>query len=201
MDFIMVDAYSPYTAIIARPWLHVLGAISSTLHLKVKFSSGDQIKELVGSQFVARQCLLATIVHQPETRSPASTDRSLLQSRTPVSLVDEKAEGAKCEDLEKAVVGNDSEKFFQVGAQLPHQEKEELIEFLKRNIDVFAWSAYEAFRVDLSFIFHYLNVNPSVTPKKQPPRRSSKDYSDTVKDEVIKLKQVRSIKAGSGECV
>ena len=66
---------------------------------------------------------------------------------------------------------------------------------------MFAWSAYEAFRVDLSFIFHYLNVNPSVTPKKQPPRRSSKDYSDAVKDEVIKLKQVRSIKAGSGECV
>ena len=91
--------------------------------------------------------------------------------------------------------------FFQVGAQLPHQEKKELIEFLKRNIDVFAWNAYEAFRVDMSFIFHHLNVNPSVTPKKQPPRRSSKDYSDAVKDEVIKLKQVRSIKAGSGECV
>ena len=77
MDFIMVDAYSPYTAIITRPWLHVLGAISSTLHLKVKFPSGDQIKELVGSQFVARQCLLAAIMHQPETRSSASTDRDL----------------------------------------------------------------------------------------------------------------------------
>ena len=61
---------------------------------------------------MARQCLLATIMHQPETRSPASTDRSLLQSRTPVSLVDETAKGAKYEDLEKAVVGNDLEKFF-----------------------------------------------------------------------------------------
>ena len=112
MDFIMVDAYSPYTAIIARPWLHVLGAVSSTLHLKVKFPSEDQIKELVGSQFVARQCLLAAIMHQPETGSLVSTDRGLLQSRTPVSLVDETAEGAKYEDLEKAVVGNDLEKFF-----------------------------------------------------------------------------------------
>ena len=41
VDFIVVDAYSPYTAIIARPWLHTLGAVSSTLHLKVKYSSGD----------------------------------------------------------------------------------------------------------------------------------------------------------------
>ena len=31
-DFIVVDAFSPYTAIVARPWLHTLGAVSSTLH-------------------------------------------------------------------------------------------------------------------------------------------------------------------------
>ena len=32
VDFIVVDAYSPYTAIMARPWLHALGVVSSTLH-------------------------------------------------------------------------------------------------------------------------------------------------------------------------
>ena len=48
------------------------------------------------------------------------------------------AEEAKCEDLEKVIIGDDSEKFFLVGAQLPLQEREELIEFLKRNIDIFA---------------------------------------------------------------
>ena len=56
----------------------------------------------------------------------------------------ETAEGAECENLEKIVIDNDLERFFQVGAQLPPQEKEELIEFLRRNIDVFAWSAFEA---------------------------------------------------------
>ena len=54
VDFIVVDAYSPYTAIVARPWLHALGTISSTLHLKVKYPSGNQIEELVGSQSMAR---------------------------------------------------------------------------------------------------------------------------------------------------
>ena len=66
VDFIVVDAYSPYTAIVARPWLHALGAVSLTLHLKVKYSSGDQIEELVGSQSMARQWLVAAIMHQPE---------------------------------------------------------------------------------------------------------------------------------------
>ena len=77
---------------------------------------------------------------------------------------------------------------------MPPQEKEELIEFLRRNIDVFAWSAYKTLGVDPNFICHHLNVNPSVTPKKQPLQRSSKDHSDVVKDEVIKFKQTGTIK-------
>ena len=32
VDFIVVDVFSPYTAIMGRPWLHTLGAVSSTLH-------------------------------------------------------------------------------------------------------------------------------------------------------------------------
>ena len=32
VDFIVVDTYSPYIAIVTRPWLHTLGAVSSTLH-------------------------------------------------------------------------------------------------------------------------------------------------------------------------
>ena len=61
-------------------------------------------------------------------------------------------------------------------------------------MDVFAWNAYEATGVDPSFICHHLNVNPSVTSKKQPPRRSSKEHSDAVKNEVTKLKQAGAIK-------
>ena len=32
VDFIVVDAFSTYTAIMGRPWLHSLGVVSSTLH-------------------------------------------------------------------------------------------------------------------------------------------------------------------------
>ena len=77
VDFIVVDAYSPYTTIIARPWLYALEAVSSTLHLKVKYSFGDQIEELFRSQFVARQCLVAAIMHQPKTGSSTFTDKGL----------------------------------------------------------------------------------------------------------------------------
>ena len=39
VDFIVVDTYSPYTTIVARPWLHAVGVVSSTLHQKIKYLS------------------------------------------------------------------------------------------------------------------------------------------------------------------
>ena len=54
VDFIVVDAYSPYTAIVARPWLYALEAVSFTLHQKVKYPSNGQVKEIVGNQSMTR---------------------------------------------------------------------------------------------------------------------------------------------------
>ena len=59
---------------------------------------------------------------------------------------------------------------------------------------MFTWSAYKALGVNPNFICHHLNVNLAVVPKKQPPRCSSKEHSDAIKDEVIKLKQAGAIK-------
>ena len=96
-------------------------------------------------------------------------------------LIGGKSEEVKCEDLVKITIGGDPKKFFQVGSQLPQQEREELVEFLKQNIDVFAWNTYEAPGVDLNFICHHLNVNPLITPKKQLPRRPSKEHAEAVR--------------------
>ena len=77
MDFIVVDAYSSYMAIVARLWLHTLGAISLTLHQKVKYPFEDQIEELVGDQSMARQCLVSVILHQPVAKSSTSVNEGL----------------------------------------------------------------------------------------------------------------------------
>ena len=77
MDFIVVDAYSPYTAIMARPWIHNLGVFSSTLHRKVKYPSRDRIEELVGDQSMDGQCLVSAILHQLAAESSASIEGGL----------------------------------------------------------------------------------------------------------------------------
>ena len=107
---------------------------------------------------MARQCLVAAIRHRPEVETSTTAENDLQQSETPASLFSKPADEVKCEDLEKVVVGDDPERFFQVGVQLPLLENEQLVEFLRKNVDVFAWDAYEAPGVDPNFICHHLNV-------------------------------------------
>ena len=92
------------------------------------------------------------------------------------------------------IIDTNPDKFFQVGAQFPTYEKQALIEFHRDNVDVFAWDACEAPGIDPDFICHHLNINPSITPRKQLPKRSSKDHYEAVKKEVTKLKRVWAIK-------
>ena len=77
VDFIVVDAYSLYTAIVARPWLHTLGAVSSTLHQKIKYPSRGKIEEILGDQTMARQCMVAVIRHKPEVESVTLNEKEL----------------------------------------------------------------------------------------------------------------------------
>ena len=47
------------------------------------------------------------------------------------------AKGVRYEKLKKVTIDTDVDKYFQIGVQLPPREKEELVAFLKKNVDVF----------------------------------------------------------------
>ena len=59
---------------------------------------------------------------------------------------------------------------------------------------MFAWNACDAPRIDPDFICHHLNVNPSVTLKKQSSRRPSREHAEAIREEVTKLKRAGAIK-------
>ncbi|XP_030935300.1 uncharacterized protein LOC115960505 [Quercus lobata] len=103
--------------------------------------------------------------------------------------------GAGCtEELVNVKILPDINKYFQVGASMSSEERVQVLLFLVQNIDVFAWNPYEVPGVNPGFIVHKLNVDPSYPPKKQKPRRSTKDHIEAVRQEVEKLKEAEAIK-------
>ena len=71
VTFIVVNSFSPYMTIPGRPWIYAMGAVPSTLHVKVKFRIEHSIAIVRGNQQVARQCLVATINREIKQKEPA----------------------------------------------------------------------------------------------------------------------------------
>ena len=53
------------------------------------------------------------------------------------------------------------ERYTKVGADLKEKNKKDLIQFLKKNISVFAWSHEDMPGIDPGVITHHLNICPS----------------------------------------
>jgi hypothetical protein len=53
-----------------------------------------------------------------------------------------------------------------ISAEMGQQEHAELLAFLDKNNDVFAWSTSDLVGVSKDIIEHRLHVNPSAKPKK-----------------------------------
>ena len=59
---------------------------------------------------------------------------------------------------------NNLERCTNVEADLETKTKQDLVRFLKKSIDVFAWSNEDMLGIDPSVITHRLNVYPSSKP-------------------------------------
>ena len=62
-----------------------------------------------------------------------------------------------------------------------------MVEFLRANADVFAWSAADVPGIDPEVISHALNVDPTHRPVKQKKRHCAPDRIRVVDQEVDKL--------------
>ena len=49
VTFTIVTSFSLYTAILGRPWIHLMGAVSSTLHVKIKFPTEQGVTVIRGN--------------------------------------------------------------------------------------------------------------------------------------------------------
>ena len=67
------------------------------------------------------------------------------------------------------------------------EQKQELIDFLKQNLDVFAWTHEDMVGVDVAELVHRLNVRTNAQPVKQKQRRFALERNKIINDEVDRL--------------
>ena len=127
VDFLVVNYPSAYNTIIGRPTLNRLWAVTSTYHFFIKFPTEHGIGEVRGDQIAARECYLASLGTKRQNQTMT------IEERKPLIQSSEELDTIELED-------GSPERTTKIRADLPPQIRESLIQFLRNNKDVFAWS-------------------------------------------------------------
>ena len=77
---------------------------------------------------------------------------------------------------------------------LSEEEEKELLDFLNKNKDVFAWSAGDLRGVSRDIVEHHLDIRSGTKPKTQRPHKMPDEKSSTIKAEVQRLLDVKVIR-------
>ena len=148
VNFLVVDCSPSYNAIIGRPTLNSWKAITSTYHLSVKFWTEHGVGQVQGDQLAARECYQAMLAMDEQVQTMNIEEKRIV------------AEPTKA--LENIPFDESNlKRYTKVGADLEEKNKKDLIQFLKKNIGVFAWSHEDMPGIDPGVITHHLNICPS----------------------------------------
>ena len=171
VDFLIVDCPSSYNVILGRPMLNRLKAATSTYCLKVKFPTPHGIGEVCGDQLLARECYQA-----------------MLASKENHTWMVEEEPAKPIEDVESVeLMEGNPLKTTKEGGELKPSLKKEMVEFLKKNLDIFAWNHEYMPSIDDSVIEHHLNVDPTKKPVQQKCMVFAPKQNKAVMEEVEKL--------------
>ena len=79
---------------------------------------------------------------------------------------------------------SNSEKFTRIRTSMEEKTKQDLVQFLKKSTDVFAWSHEDMLGINPSVITYCLNVSPSHKPVHQKKRVFALEQDNAIKEEV-----------------
>ena len=178
LDFLVVDCPSSYNVIIGRPTLNRWKSATSTYCLKVKFLTENGIGEVKGDQVLARECY-----------------RAVLAAKENHAWMIEEKERDKVEALETVeLVEREASKMTRIGTTLSPEMRIMLVQFLKENLDVFAWSHEDMPGISPKVIQHKLNVDLERKPVQQRRRVFALERNQAITNEVNKLLSIGFIR-------
>ena len=139
--------------------------------MSIKFPTEYGIEEVQKDQLADRECYLAMLAMDDQMQT---------------MNIEERRTVAKSIEVLRDVPLDESnlEKFTRIGTSMQVKTKQDLVQFLKKSTNVFAWSHENMPRIDPSVITHHLNVSLSYKPVHQKGRVFTPERDSAIKEEV-----------------
>jgi hypothetical protein len=192
--FDVVDFVYPYNAIFRRSTINKFATVIHQGYLLMKILTATGVISVYGSQEEARRAEQNISVHnrqvhvideaegnevlpEAEKKAEAQMRQSMKQAKTErMKAVDDTRTVPLCAEVPSRIV--------MIGTEVIKEEEDRLLQFLRHNQDVFAWSKSDLTGVHRSVIEYALNTDPKVKPKLQRQRPMSDDRVKSTEAEV-----------------
>jgi hypothetical protein len=175
ISFDVVDFSYPYNAIFDRHTINKFAAVIHQGYLLMKIPTAAGVISVYGSQEEAQRAERNTSVHnrqvhvidedesgeavpEVEQKAEAQMRQSIKEAEAErMKAVDDTRTIALCADVPSRTV--------MIGTEVSKEEENKLLQFLRHNQDVFAWSKSDLTGVHRSVIEHAMNTDPKVKPR------------------------------------
>jgi hypothetical protein len=156
--FDMVDIYHPYLEIFGRGFMNKFDAVIRQQFLCMKIPTHKGVITVFGDQQEARN------IEKGHTPGQANVYQLKIAEEMKEPYKEAKWDKEKIEiaadgETKKVYLDDMPDRAVTIGAHLNPEEEKELIQFLNKNKDVFAWSAKDLQGVDRDIIEHALEID------------------------------------------
>ncbi|XP_072084574.1 uncharacterized protein [Arachis hypogaea] len=182
-EFVILRDSTAYNIILGRKTINDLGGVISTRMLVMKFITEEgSVGSVRGDLETAVACDNASLSLRKKSKEASGVFLADLDAR-----VDDKPRPKPEGDLEKFRVGNSEEKFMFVNRNLPHELKEPLMEMIRANGNLFAWTPTDMPGIDSGLMSHHLAIRPEAKPVAQRRRKMSQERAEEVARQTASL--------------
>ncbi|KAL0313264.1 UNVERIFIED_CONTAM: hypothetical protein Sradi_5725700 [Sesamum radiatum] len=184
--FPVVDTPFAYNVILGRPGLNAFRAVVSTYHQKMKFPTKNGIVEVTCDQKEARRCYNLSLKKGEDKGKMKRKERD-----EPEAPEQKKFKPERMEPIEEfktvELIAHQPGKTTRIGSKMSRLVEIMMVEFLRENVDMFAWSPSDFRGINPEVIVHRLNVDPMTRLVKQKKRTFGAKRNKIIEEEVKKL--------------
>ncbi|XP_057751854.1 uncharacterized protein LOC130969950 [Arachis stenosperma] len=182
-EFVVLRDSTAYNVILGRKTINDIEAIINTKLLVMKFVADvGSIGSIRGDLETAVACDNASLSLRKKSKEASGVFLADLDAR-----VDDKPRPEPEGDLEKFRVGDTEDKFTFVNRNLPQELKEPLVEMIRANGDLFAWTPTDMPGIDPKVMSHHLAVKAEARPVAQRRRKMSRERAEEVARQTASL--------------
>ncbi|KAL0303534.1 UNVERIFIED_CONTAM: Gag-Pol polyprotein [Sesamum radiatum] len=138
IKFLVVDTPFTYNVILGQPGLNAFKAVVSTYHQKMKFSTKNGVGEVICDRKKARRCYNLSLKKGEPNEKLKRKEREDMEESEPKKFKPERIEPVE-EFKTVRLIAHVPEKVTRIGSKMSKAVETMMVEFLKENVDMFAW--------------------------------------------------------------